>query len=131
MAILIPQGSNHPVSVSLSPISFYSLQKSCNSVRRWQEGAVAMVDQFCFFFFNPGDMTHELVRHFLIETGPRGVKLKGCPNEPNFGEPNLAFHYGLRSSPQGGLTQALSILLLPVLLGVALAEGRNSCCFYK
>ncbi|XP_073074219.1 tensin-1 isoform X6 [Manis javanica] len=32
-----------------------------------------------------GDMTHELVRHFLIETGPRGVKLKGCPNEPNFG----------------------------------------------
>ncbi|XP_049623973.1 tensin-1 [Suncus etruscus] len=32
-----------------------------------------------------GDMAHELVRHFLIETGPRGVKLKGCPNEPNFG----------------------------------------------
>ncbi|XP_056664016.1 tensin-1 isoform X6 [Monodelphis domestica] len=32
-----------------------------------------------------GDMTNELVRHFLIETGPRGVKLKGCPNEPNFG----------------------------------------------
>uniref|UniRef100_A0A8C9ALS7 Tensin 1 n=1 Tax=Prolemur simus TaxID=1328070 RepID=A0A8C9ALS7_PROSS len=32
-----------------------------------------------------GDMTHELVRHFLIETGPRGVKLKGCLNEPNFG----------------------------------------------
>uniref|UniRef100_F6VHK2 Tensin 1 n=1 Tax=Monodelphis domestica TaxID=13616 RepID=F6VHK2_MONDO len=31
------------------------------------------------------DMTNELVRHFLIETGPRGVKLKGCPNEPNFG----------------------------------------------
>lgn len=38
------------------------------------------------FLFIPGDMTHELVRHFLIETGPRGVKLKGCPNEPNFGE---------------------------------------------
>uniref|UniRef100_A0A7N4NPP5 Tensin-1 n=2 Tax=Sarcophilus harrisii TaxID=9305 RepID=A0A7N4NPP5_SARHA len=32
-----------------------------------------------------GDMTNELVRHFLIETSPRGVKLKGCPNEPNFG----------------------------------------------
>ena len=41
-----------------------------------------------FFLFVPGDMTHELVRHFLIETGPRGVKLKGCPNEPNFGEPS-------------------------------------------
>ncbi|XP_075789113.1 tensin-1 isoform X4 [Pelodiscus sinensis] len=32
-----------------------------------------------------GDLTNELVRHFLIETSPRGVKLKGCPNEPNFG----------------------------------------------
>lgn len=40
----------------------------------------------CSLCFFPGDMTHELVRHFLIETGPRGVKLKGCPNEPNFGE---------------------------------------------
>ncbi|KAG7463795.1 hypothetical protein MATL_G00180430 [Megalops atlanticus] len=32
-----------------------------------------------------GDVTSELVRHFLIETSPRGVKLKGCPNEPHFG----------------------------------------------
>ncbi|XP_067995002.1 tensin-1 isoform X11 [Melanerpes formicivorus] len=32
-----------------------------------------------------GDITNELVRHFLIETSPRGVKLKGCPNEPHFG----------------------------------------------
>ncbi|KAM6463780.1 tensin-1 isoform 12-T12 [Liasis olivaceus] len=32
-----------------------------------------------------GDITNELVRHFLIETSPKGVKLKGCPNEPNFG----------------------------------------------
>ncbi|XP_036396908.1 tensin-like isoform X3 [Megalops cyprinoides] len=32
-----------------------------------------------------GDMTNELVRHFLIETSPKGVKLKGCPNEPYFG----------------------------------------------
>ncbi|XP_063285324.1 tensin-1 isoform X3 [Pelobates fuscus] len=31
------------------------------------------------------DSTNELVRHFLIETSPRGVKLKGCPNEPYFG----------------------------------------------
>lgn len=31
---------------------------------------------------------NELVRHFLIETSPKGVKLKGCPNEPNFGEHN-------------------------------------------
>ncbi|KAG8430303.1 hypothetical protein GDO86_018023 [Hymenochirus boettgeri] len=32
-----------------------------------------------------GDSTNELVRHFLIETSPRGVKLKGCQNEPYFG----------------------------------------------
>nr|XP_056717597.1 tensin-1 [Euleptes europaea] len=32
-----------------------------------------------------GTASNELVRHFLIETSPKGVKLKGCPNEPNFG----------------------------------------------
>ncbi|KAL4660189.1 tensin-1 isoform X2 [Arapaima gigas] len=32
-----------------------------------------------------GDTSNELVRHFLIETSPKGVKLKGCPNEPYFG----------------------------------------------
>ncbi|XP_071328830.1 tensin-1 isoform X3 [Trachinotus anak] len=32
-----------------------------------------------------GDITNELVRHFLIESSLKGVKLKGCPNEPYFG----------------------------------------------
>lgn len=32
-----------------------------------------------------GDLSSELVRHFLIECTPRGVRLKGCPNEPYFG----------------------------------------------
>ncbi|XP_069814644.1 tensin-3 isoform X2 [Dendropsophus ebraccatus] len=32
-----------------------------------------------------GDMTNELVRHFLIECVQKGVRLKGCPNEPYFG----------------------------------------------
>ncbi|XP_036946662.1 tensin isoform X3 [Acanthopagrus latus] len=32
-----------------------------------------------------GDLTNELVRHFLIETSAKGVRLKGCPNEPYFG----------------------------------------------
>uniref|UniRef100_A0AAR2KA93 Tensin 3 n=1 Tax=Pygocentrus nattereri TaxID=42514 RepID=A0AAR2KA93_PYGNA len=32
-----------------------------------------------------GDMSNELVRHFLIECTPKGVRLKGCPNEPYFG----------------------------------------------
>ncbi|XP_053706407.1 tensin-2 isoform X1 [Synchiropus splendidus] len=31
------------------------------------------------------DPLDQLVRHFLIETGPRGVKIKGCQNEPYFG----------------------------------------------
>ncbi|XP_078737867.1 tensin-2-like isoform X2 [Lampetra fluviatilis] len=32
-----------------------------------------------------GDGTNELVRHFLIESCAKGVRLKGCPNEPVFG----------------------------------------------
>ncbi|XP_035216145.1 tensin-like isoform X2 [Stegodyphus dumicola] len=32
-----------------------------------------------------GDMSNELVRHFLIEPTSKGVRLKGCPNEPVFG----------------------------------------------
>ncbi|XP_020793772.1 tensin-3 isoform X1 [Boleophthalmus pectinirostris] len=32
-----------------------------------------------------GDMSNELVRHFLIECTQKGVRLKGCPNEPYFG----------------------------------------------
>ncbi|NIG60974.1 tensin-like C1 domain-containing phosphatase [Pontoporia blainvillei] len=31
-----------------------------------------------------GDPLEQLVRHFLIETGPKGVKIKGCPSEPYF-----------------------------------------------
>lgn len=33
-----------------------------------------------------GDPLEQLVRHFLIETGPRGVKIKGCQNESYFGQ---------------------------------------------
>ncbi|XP_072105907.1 tensin-2-like isoform X3 [Mobula birostris] len=32
-----------------------------------------------------GDPNELLVRHFLVETGPKGVKIKGCQNEPHFG----------------------------------------------
>uniref|UniRef100_A0A8C5K9Y8 Tensin 2 n=1 Tax=Jaculus jaculus TaxID=51337 RepID=A0A8C5K9Y8_JACJA len=32
-----------------------------------------------------GDPSEQLVRHFLIETGPKGVKIRGCPSEPYFG----------------------------------------------
>ncbi|CAB1336802.1 unnamed protein product [Coregonus sp. 'balchen'] len=33
---------------------------------------------------NNNSSKEQLVRHFLIETGPRGVKIKGCQNEPHF-----------------------------------------------
>lgn len=46
---------------------------------------VSVLDKTCAF--PPvGDLTNELVRHFLIETSAKGVRLKGCPNEPYFGE---------------------------------------------
>ncbi|XP_059511940.1 tensin-3 isoform X2 [Myotis daubentonii] len=32
-----------------------------------------------------GDLADELVRHFLVECTPKGVRLKGCSNEPYFG----------------------------------------------
>ncbi|XP_025068058.1 tensin-2 [Alligator sinensis] len=32
-----------------------------------------------------GDPMEQLVRHFLIETGSKGVKIKGCQDEPHFG----------------------------------------------
>jgi len=36
------------------------------------------------------DPLADLVRHFLIEPTPKGVRLKGCSTEPVFGE--LAFY---------------------------------------
>lgn len=52
------------------------------------------VNQLLYFNASPitGDLTNELVRHFLIESSPKGVKLKGCPNEPYFGKSDPASH---------------------------------------
>ncbi|XP_019493742.1 PREDICTED: tensin-1 [Hipposideros armiger] len=85
-----------------------------------------------------GDMTHELVRHFLIETGPRGVKLKGCPNEPNFGSLSaLVYQHSIIPLalpcklviPNRG--RNLTLLALPALFGfVARKQGSttdNAC----
>lgn len=33
-----------------------------------------------------GDPAADLVRHFLIEPTPKGVRLRGCSNEPVFGK---------------------------------------------
>ena len=35
---------------------------------------------------SPDDPQAELVRHFLIEPTPKGVRLRGCSNEPVFGK---------------------------------------------
>lgn len=41
---------------------------------------------YCSHLLTGGDLSNELVRHFLIECTQKGVRLKGCPNEPYFGE---------------------------------------------
>ena len=49
------------------------------------------------FKFNSGaDPNAELVRHYLIERTPTGhVRLKGCPNEPDFGTQKFIFKINL------------------------------------
>ncbi|XP_051557053.1 tensin-3-like [Myxocyprinus asiaticus] len=45
-----------------------------------------------------GDLSNELVRHFLIECTQKGVRLKGCPNEPFFGSLTaLVFQHSITS----------------------------------
>jgi len=44
---------------------------------------------------NTADPSAELVRHFLIEPTSKGVRIKGCSNEPVFG--NLTIYRYLRS----------------------------------
>uniref|UniRef100_A0A3B4ZJY4 Tensin-like C1 domain-containing phosphatase n=1 Tax=Stegastes partitus TaxID=144197 RepID=A0A3B4ZJY4_9TELE len=41
------------------------------------------------------DPLEQLVRHFLIETGPRGVKIKGCQNEPYFSLSALVYQHSI------------------------------------
>lgn len=38
---------------------------------------------------NTADPSAELVRHFLIEPTSKGVRIKGCSNEPVFGKQQL------------------------------------------
>ncbi|KAM6039236.1 tensin-2-like [Chlamydotis macqueenii] len=43
-----------------------------------------------------GDPREQLVRHFLIESGPRGVRVRGCREEPQFGSlPALVLHHSI------------------------------------
>ena len=54
----------------------------------------------------------ELVRHFLIEPSTKGVRLKGCSNEPVFGT-LAALVYQHSITP---LALYLNIILIPPLL---------------
>lgn len=65
-------------------------------------------------FSTVGDLTNELVRHFLIETSAKGVRLKGCPNEPYFGERPPLFY--------------LNALLPLSQRGHSKNKHTNSCC---
>uniref|UniRef100_A0A8C2ZAZ7 Tensin 1b n=1 Tax=Cyclopterus lumpus TaxID=8103 RepID=A0A8C2ZAZ7_CYCLU len=91
--------SHHPVSSS----SFLLLHTAINVLKDREPGAFIIRDSHSFRGAyglamkvacppptiqqtkKVGDLTNELVRHFLIETSPKGVRLKGCPNEPYFG----------------------------------------------
>ncbi|XP_072775810.1 tensin-2 isoform X4 [Taeniopygia guttata] len=69
------------------------------------------------FWYKPGlsreegDPQEQLVRHFLIETGPRGVKIRGCPEEPYFG-----------SLPALVLQHSITPISLPCTLRIPHAE---------
>ena len=47
--------------------------------------SVACLYRVYYIVVSAGDPSTELVRHFLIEPSAKGVKLKGCSNEPVFG----------------------------------------------
>uniref|UniRef100_A0A8C7Y1A4 Tensin 1b n=1 Tax=Oryzias sinensis TaxID=183150 RepID=A0A8C7Y1A4_9TELE len=68
-----------------------------------------------------GDITNELVRHFLIESSPKGVKLKGCPNEPYFGCLSALVYQ-----------HAITPLALPCKLIIpATGTSPQSACFFS
>ena len=68
-----------------------------------------------------GDPANELVRHFLIEPTARGVRLKGCSNEPVFGEDSISFWSDL------GVV-FFSIFPVRCLLGVVFLSIQTVSC---
>ncbi|TKS75111.1 Tensin-3 Tensin-like SH2 domain-containing protein 1 [Collichthys lucidus] len=64
-----------------------------------------------------GDLSNELVRHFLIECTQKGVRLKGCPNEP---------YFGVARSNRGSQSSEKGIRPPPSSLHRLTLEGRQS-----
>lgn len=81
-----------------------------------------------------GDLSTELVRHFLIECTQKGVRLKGCPNEPYFGEnPSISFsislslHPSISLSPSPSLSISLHLSLhLPLSISLYLSPSLST-----
>ncbi|XP_053564301.1 tensin-2 isoform X2 [Bombina bombina] len=89
-----------------------------------------------------GDPAEQLVRHFLIETGPKGVKIKGSPIEPYFGSLSalvsqhsvtpLSLPCRLRI-PSKDLTEQSSAVVVPTNLSTAadlLRQGAACSVLY-
>lgn len=81
--------------------------------RKAHQGATEILESSKASLLHPslhsGDPSEQLVRHFLIETGPKGVKIKGCPTEPYFGESERALGGQLRERPQEGSRESLAV----------------------
>ncbi|XP_075055258.1 tensin-2 isoform X2 [Mixophyes fleayi] len=88
------------------------------------------------------DPAEQLVRHFLIETGPKGVKIKGSPIEPHFGSLSalvsqhsvtpLSLPCRLRV-PDKDLTEQCLDVAVPTNMSTAadlLRQGAACCVLY-
>lgn len=96
----------------------------------------------CFYIF-VGDISSELVRHFLIEPTTKGVRLKGCPNEPIFGSLSaLVYQHSVTamalpckliipdSDPSGELSVDPLMSLTPDSPGAILSQGAACNVLY-
>ena len=52
--------------------------------------SVERVDMWNCLYSMTADPQSELVRHFLIEPTSKGIRLKGCSNEPVFGQSHIS-----------------------------------------
>ena len=53
-----------------------------------------MIFVYIFCLIAKVDLDNELVRHFLIETTKKGVRLKGLNDEPVFGKLLFYWYFG-------------------------------------
>ncbi|XP_062971672.1 tensin-2 isoform X6 [Cynocephalus volans] len=83
------RGTSH--HVTFAPLLLDNTLQSPDPPTQENQSNVKFVQDTSKFWYKPhlsrdqGDPLEQLVRHFLIETGPKGVKIKGCPSEPYFG----------------------------------------------